>query len=96
MLGTGPSNKNILRRKTALNARQRTVDLKISLPSDSGSAAKRLARKIQDSVSRTLLREGEDASCVAIVEDRSAQEHKRTSKARLGPTPVGCGAWWNF
>ena len=96
MLGTGPSNKNILRRKTALNARQRTVDLKISLPSGSDSAAKRLARKIQDSVSRTLLREGEDASCVTIVEDRSAQEHTRTSKARLGPTPVGCGAWWNF
>ncbi len=90
MLGTGPSNKNILRCKTALNARQRTVDLK------SDGAAKRLARKIQDSVSRTLLREGEDASCVTIVEDGSAQEHKRTSKARLGPTPVGCGAWWNF
>lgn len=96
MLGTGPSNKNILRRKTALKARQRTVDLKISLPSGSDSAAKRLARKIQDSVSRTLLREGEDASCVTIVEDGSTQEPKRTGKARRGPTKVGCGAWWNF
>lgn len=96
MLGTGPSKDNPFSHKSGRKSRPRTVNLKVSLPAGGDGSARRLARKIQESVARTLMREGEDASAVTVEASPQPQAAPAKKEAPRARTPVGGGAWWAF
>lgn len=73
-------------RARAQKSRERAVDFHVTIPACDDAVSRRLVRRIQKSIERTLAAETPDASAAA----RPREE--RTP----GRTAPGCGAWWTF
>jgi hypothetical protein len=84
----------------AKRARDRALQVKVALPTGNDSASRRLARKIQHSLSRTLASEPGARLEYTIVgaggapADPAPAAQSRSNAAQHAAP--GCGAWWNF
>lgn len=75
---------------------EKALHLHITMPDGSSQVNRRLARKIRDSITRTLAQENA-AGCDVFVEGEGTAP-ARTPQRSNKPTHAapGCGAWWNF
>lgn len=71
-------------RARAARGRERAVDFHVTIPECDDAVSRRLVRRIQNSIERTL-----------AAETAAAAPEAETRQTRSGTAP-GCGAWWAF
>lgn len=80
-------------RARAVKSRERSVDFHVTIPASDDAVARRLVKRIQNSIERTIASEKTGAATLAPAAGNAAEPvEARTAK----PTPPGCGAWWAF
>lgn len=76
-------------RARAPKVRERAVDFHVTIPAGDDAVTRRLVRRIQNSIDRTL------ASEVKQAPSSGAATKPATNRAAQSAAP-GCGAWWAF
>ena len=94
MLGATSKPQDPLRSRTSRTSREKSLDFHVSLPGGSDGVTGRLARKIRESIARTMEQEGRTDGRVTVTGTPEAD--KERTKTATQPTQTGCGAWWSF
>lgn len=95
MLGATPGKTDPLSSRHSRKPREKALDFHVSLPAGSDGATARLARKIRESIARTIEREA-SGDCRVTVSGQPDVKAKPERTATERQTPPGCGAWWTF
>lgn len=92
MLGKTPPQFPTKTATPARKSRERAVDFHVVIPDADDAVTRRLVRRIQQSIDRTLAAETPDTAAPAAG-DKAAAGSDAAPAQRTRP---GCGAWWAF